>query len=167
MHKISDKKVIDTLRSFVNDKDKFIVIKNLDPYGIGTYGDAGMRARIVGLFYSERDGCYRLKLNYKDFEDHNKQFEQNTYYDSEGIARLDAHQAGFYSVEEEFYIAEEDLINGIEIPDFATNITGKLLKAWKDSGQDVSYTEFVEMTAAQALGIVVDEAPTEQLNLFS
>jgi hypothetical protein len=167
MHKISDKKVIDTLKSFVKDNNKFIVVKDLDPYGVGSYAEAGMRARITDLSYSEKDESYRLILNYKDFEGYNKQFEKNNYYDSEGIARLDAHQAGFYSVEEEIYISEEDLINGVEIPDFSTNITGKLLKVWKDSGQDVSYTEFVEMTAAQALGLVVDETPTEQLNLFS
>ena len=48
-----------------------------------------------------------LYVDYSEFDEHNQKFEQNTYYDKDGVPCLSARQAGYYHPQDHIYIGTD------------------------------------------------------------
>ena len=58
--------------------------------------DKGMRARLVDYKFNYLIGCIVLDLDLNGLEEHNKRYEQPTYYDNNGFPTLQWHETIFY-----------------------------------------------------------------------
>ena len=71
------------------------------------YAEPFMKARILNMT-SEHDGeVVCLDVDFSEFAEYNKQFESFNYYDADGVARLNAHEAGCYTARDSIYIDGE------------------------------------------------------------
>lgn len=77
------------------------------------YADAHMRARLTGYIYNRHNDVRQdemvhvLYVDYSEFDEHNQKFEQNTYYDKDGVPCLSARQAGYYHPQDHIYIGTD------------------------------------------------------------
>lgn len=72
-----------------------------------SYPEKGMLARVreVKLYDEGDDYAYvGVKLDYTDFEEHNRQFESASYFDGHGNPICTAHEAGMYEPVETVYL---------------------------------------------------------------
>jgi len=66
--------------------------------------EKGMRGNIIRV-YSDSD-CHIVEFDLSKHEEHNKAFEVRDYYDSDGIPRLTAREAGCYTQIDSVYISK-------------------------------------------------------------
>lgn len=76
------------------------------------YVDCGMRAHLIGVTLQADDTAV-IKVSYKAFDDFNKAFEKATYYDKNQQPVLTAREAGYYELEEEYYVSSKDDMSSI------------------------------------------------------
>ncbi|MFB5759022.1 hypothetical protein [Paenibacillus medicaginis] len=78
--------------------------------------DDGMMARLVD-FRDDGSGCFELKFDFSEFEQHNKRFEKINWYDKQGNPSLRWSETSFYPKNriETFYIDYDTEINFLEI----------------------------------------------------
>jgi len=95
-----------------------------------TYAEPMMKARVKSVqynIYNDKeitltDGVHKITVNYAEFDEYNKQFEQSNYYGKAGCPCLTAREAGYYNVVEDIYfgldvpmeIMEDDFIAFVE-----------------------------------------------------
>lgn len=104
-----------------------------------SYPESGMRARVVGVDLSDCD-VYKLKVDYSEFDDFNKQFESANYYDKSGQATLNAREAGYYKVEDVLYVDP-----GIETPWVVEEADRlKVFARFKQEGVGLTYVQWLE-----------------------
>jgi hypothetical protein len=78
------------------------------------YAEVGMKARIKSISPFDlrdpdiRDHVYEIVFDFTEFETYNSEYETFNYYDSNGIPRLNARQAGFYKKIDEVYFPSPD-----------------------------------------------------------
>lgn len=69
------------------------------------YAEPGMRARLITIRIEHSD-VYVVTFDFSEFADHNRPYEQANYYDKNGVACLNARQAGYYSDQEDYHLPE-------------------------------------------------------------
>lgn len=69
------------------------------------YAEPGMLAQIVDIRPDPNDPneVFILTFDFSQFLDRNREYETNDYFDSDGVPRLNAHQAGFYEEVSKYY----------------------------------------------------------------
>lgn len=124
-----------------------------------SYAEIGMRARILSGFVS-RDGVAKLKMDFEEFDAHNKPFETFTYYDKDGEPRLNARQAGFYKPQEDLYFMPES-----DIADYLS-IEGEqscaLFEQYKAAQADTTYVQWLEQQLVIAKGLASVDVSSKQ-----
>jgi hypothetical protein len=86
------------------------------PYNKITYIEPKMRATIEEIIEISA-GVLRVKFDFRKFDEFNKQFEKNNYYDKHKIARLTAREAGWYDPVNYFEMTEAELRVAIVVLD--------------------------------------------------
>lgn len=120
------------------------------------YADEGLRAEITGFTGPDHDGVVIVAVDYSAFEAFNAENEKANYYDQDKKPVLTARQANRYQPQENFYLmANDDPEDFFQVLD--RDLT--LLREWKDSGAEASYTRFLE---EQLLALRAQLEPTEQ-----
>jgi hypothetical protein len=113
------------------------------------YAEPKMRAHLIAVDF-RGDDIAVLKVDYTDFEDFNKAFEQANYYDEEGNPTLTAREAGHYQPQEDLYVmASDDLEPKILV--ILPSASLVCIDEFKSSGH-ASYVRWLEeqLTAARA-----------------
>lgn len=114
-----------------------------------TYVEARMRLTIIDATPEDRDGVIVLTVSYAKYEEINKTFESHNYFDKNGVACLNARQAGFFSVEDTLYVMNTDDPNDyfIMLEDSANYWIQEYLK---HRNKDETYVAFLERLLDQA-----------------
>lgn len=78
------------------------------------YAEKGMKAKILRIEIQEdsHDPHYqvwKLRVDYSDFDEHNRKLESATWYDKHNSPCLTARQANGYKPQEDFYINQDTL----------------------------------------------------------
>lgn len=104
-----------TLRQLVTDGVHPVVTFTAAVLDKESYLEAGMRGRLVATSAGRND-MFKLYIDLSEFEDFNRQFESANYYDKNGVPRLTAREAGFYTgPAEEIYVGEDEEVDFCEI----------------------------------------------------
>ena len=110
-----------------------------------TYAEPGMRAVVVNIkedYHDEMDTVLVIAVDYSKYDEFNKQFETYNYYDKEGIACLNARQAGWYKPVDTIYVMADD-----NVEDYMTLIneaSNNLYEMFLAAKVDKSYTQWLE-----------------------
>lgn len=128
-----DRMINDGVRPVVTGQKKIEHLEN--------YMEPGMRARIVGSVLLH-DDVVKLKLDFTEFDEYNKQFETSNYYDKDGAAVLTAREAGHYSLTMDCYVMSSD-----DMEEYLSVTEAKslaLLNYYKTSGFEGTYVDWLE-----------------------
>ncbi len=108
------------------------------------YAMPGMLARVVKVT-NDDDNLYRIYVNYSEFEEHNKAYEEANYYDDKMNPCLTARGAGWYNIEEFYYLDKE----GMNYRDYFIPVDSDSLifKFEQRENKDQSYIEWLEERA--------------------
>jgi hypothetical protein len=108
---------------------------------IESYAEPGMRARAVGVATTNDNGV-KFSLDFTEFDDFNKAFEQANYYDKKGRPTLTAREAGFYKgVETYFFEVQDETDKYFEV---VKSRSLDLYERYKSSKEGVSYVQWLE-----------------------
>jgi hypothetical protein len=116
---------------------------------IEAYPESGMRARILSVCEQDtdkkdlHDHLYLIVFDYSEFDDFNRQFESNNYYDKNGVACLNAREANQYQMQETIYFGSPTLF---PFEDYFTLLNQRqtvLLARFQESGS-TNYVEWLE-----------------------
>lgn len=113
------------------------------------YAMGGMRARILHIEpqYIDcpdiNDHVYKIMFDFGEFEDFNKPFESYDYYDNNGVANLNAHQAGFYKAQDTVYFSSPELYPFDLYFTVVDEKAQKLHQMFKESGE-TNYVNWLE-----------------------
>jgi hypothetical protein len=113
------------------------------------YSEPGMRANVV-RFTRKQDGVLELSLDFAPFDEHNKTLEQSNYYDKDGVARLNAREAGQYKPQMSMYVMDHDAADKyftLLEPDHV------LVDEWRQAGTSQTYLAWMETQLAQARAV--------------
>jgi hypothetical protein len=106
------------------------------------YAEPGMRARIIGSTL-QHDDVVKLKLDFTDFDEYNKQFESANYFDRTGNPVLTAREAGLYTKVMDCYVmAYEEMEAFMTVTESASLA---LMNEYKASEFKGAYAEWLEL----------------------
>lgn len=91
------------IAKLVQDGATLPVVCKKEVESLESYAEAHMRARIIRA-REDGDDVLVLTLDFTEFDDFNKAFEQANYYDKSGNATLTARQANLYKPHEDYYV---------------------------------------------------------------
>lgn len=103
------------------------------------YAETGMRARVTSVT-DEGDGCFRVYVDFSEFDAHNEPFETSNYFDKRQNQCLTARQAGYYKPQSSVWVPSEldGWIALVESTGYQT------FTEYKASGTSLSYIAWLE-----------------------
>jgi hypothetical protein len=105
--------------------------------------ESNMIADIIDII-EDRHDCYKLWINMQPYYEHNKHIISRNYYDANGVPALTSEEAGYYPKNhiETIYIDKLDAHDCGQYFKYHRNVD--VLMAWKATGTDLSYIEWLE-----------------------
>ncbi|MBI6882713.1 hypothetical protein [Pseudomonas putida] len=113
------------------------------------YAYCGMRAHLIDVAL-QADDVATIKVSYKAFDEYNKSFEKATYYDENRKPVLTAREAGYYELEDEYYVSSKD-----DLTAYFSVLSDSVLGLWAEfiaSGQE-NYVSWLEDQLRAARGL--------------
>lgn len=111
------------------------------------YPQPGMRGRVIDAENGDDDDTILFIFDYAEFDEYNKQFEEENYYDKNGAARLTAREAGCYDVVEGIYtMSYQDVGSQFVLTD---SLSTRLYNIYSQSGSGGSYVAWLEDTVSR------------------
>lgn len=77
------------------------------------YADNYMRARVIGYKFNPHgdtipsEQVHEIFFDFSEFDEHNRKYEQNNYWDKDGNATLTAREAGYYHPQDSIWFGNE------------------------------------------------------------
>lgn len=125
----------------INDGLRPVVTGQKKVEDLENYMEPGMRARVIGSVL-QHDDVVKLKLDFTEFDEFNKQFESANYYDRGGQPVLTAREAGHYTQKMDCYVMASDDMEGYMTVTESGALA--LMKEYKDSEPHCTYVEWLE-----------------------
>lgn len=110
-----------------------------------TYAESGMRAVIKKVYPYPHDpeDVIIVEFSFVEYDDYNKNFESNNYYDKNRAPTLTAREAGYYSPVDSIYLDKQDFL---ALKYFKTLLSERssLVGEYLESGTKKSYVTWLE-----------------------
>ena len=117
------------------------------------YAEDKMRGTITSVKVQDSDPADPVILfgvSFAKFDDFNRQFESNNYYDNHGQACLDARAAGFYKVEDSVYLGR-DYAECFTLLGTGTEALLRMFAVDKAAQPHITYVQWLETLALAAM----------------
>lgn len=114
-----------------------------------SYAEPEMRARVLHIeannagYPDLNDHIYTITFDFGEFDEFNKQFENYNYYDHNGVAQLNARQAGYYKPQDRIYFSSPELYPFEMYFKIVDQKTNTLHEKFKQSGE-TNYVNWLE-----------------------